>query len=57
VRVGSLTPQSWSCVVPPPGCTNGCGCSLCPPCPQGMSCNEQCTLVSGGGRELTCNEL
>jgi hypothetical protein len=57
VRTGSLAAQSWSCVAPPPGCTTGCGCNLCPPCPQGLSCNEQCTLVSGGGRELTCNEL
>lgn len=53
----SLTPQAWSCVAPPAGCSNGCGCNLCPPCPTGKTCTESCTMVSGGGRKLTCNQL
>lgn len=52
-----VTPQSWSCVAPPSGCSTGCGCNLCPPCPQGKTCTESCTMVSGGGRKLTCNQL
>ena len=53
----SLTPQSWSCLAPPAGCTTGCGCNLCPSCPPGRMCTEVCSQVSGGGRVLTCNEL
>jgi Mg-chelatase subunit ChlD len=53
----SLTPQSWSCVAPPAGCTTGCGCNLCPPCPPGRMCKEVCSQVSGGGNVLSCNEL
>lgn len=51
----SLAPQSWSCVAPPAGCPTGCGCNLCPPCPQARTCSEICSLTPDGGRKLDCN--
>ncbi|CAN5470676.1 hypothetical protein BH09MYX1_BH09MYX1_49380 [soil metagenome] len=51
-----IAPTTWACVAPPSGCVTGCGCNLCPACPQGKKCGEGCTTQSGG-RVLTCSRL
>jgi hypothetical protein len=33
---------SHACVAPPAGCSSGCGCQLCGPCPAGKLCTESC---------------
>jgi hypothetical protein len=35
---------SHACIVPPSGCSSGCGCQLCEACPPGKSCTESCAF-------------
>ncbi len=51
--VKTVAATSWACIDPPGGCSSGCGCKLCEPCPAGHSaCKESCA-----GQTLTCTEL
>jgi hypothetical protein len=59
-RVTDLTKpvgqHAHACVPAPPGCPNGCGCGVCPPCPPGQACNEEC-ISDAGGAFVTCTIL
>jgi von Willebrand factor type A domain len=58
-KFGGAAPlDDYACVPTPPGCSTGCGCSLCEPCPPGKLCNEVCTVDTATfGKILTCSEL
>lgn len=54
---GGVVPlDDYACIPAPAGCATGCGCSLCPTCPQGKLCTESCSKDSSGGRVLSCNQ-
>jgi hypothetical protein len=47
---------SYACVALPAGCSTGCNCGLCVPCPPGAVCHESCYSITGGPA-LECNIL
>lgn len=48
--------QSYACAPLPAGCSDGCGCGLCDPCPDGNNCTEGC-YTQESGPVLQCNLL